>query len=120
MKARPITIQGKMVRVPIGPNGTHSNEHAELDLDSWNELQAKGFSFNFHKIGKYVTTYAPTKLFGGGNTVYVARIVAGAKDGEFVRCKDDNYLNLRKSNLEVIKARKPGKYRNTNYLVITD
>ena len=91
-----------------------------MDLDSFHKLQEMGLTGNFNKVGQSVVASAPRKLYGKSNNLYVARLIMGAKQGEYVRNLSGNSLNLRKENLKVIKAAKPGKFRDYNYLTIND
>lgn len=100
---RPVkTVEGTVL-VPLGPACLH---YAKLDRESWEFLRSLNYgNLNYIKTPRgniYATV--PSKL--RGVKVMVARLLTNAMQGEIVRFKNGDTLDLTLTNLEKQKIRK--------------
>jgi hypothetical protein len=98
---------GVLLRVPLG----RTDKEAIIDPLGLAHLMHMGLTFNWHCTPKgYVLASAKD-----GQKVSVARVLIDAKEGEHVRFKDRNPLNLCRDNLELVPSNK-GTKRDRDFI----
>lgn len=90
------------LRVPLAGN----RGDAIIEAGDMARLRQAGVTenYSFNRAGKAQYRYVRATL-EGGNTVTVARFIAGARAGQYVRYHDSNPLNLRRGNLYLIEGK---------------
>lgn len=93
---------GECLRVPLA----RGRGDAVMDADDLPLLRQAGLTdgWSFNRAGNARFRYVRAHL-SGGNTVTVARVIAGAPTGWHVRYHDGNPSNLRRGNLYLIEGR---------------
>ncbi|WP_019960617.1 hypothetical protein [Woodsholea maritima] len=114
---QPFIIDAQTYGVPLSNSGS---QYATIDRDDYHSLIEKGFNGSWYLSwasgNAYVNTADRTHL---GQNVSIARLVTGAGQGERVRYRDQNRLNLSAANLRVedgwAKGRTPTDLPEENF-----